>query len=467
MTSPSELSEADRKFLENLRCKPKGTRFYNWARTFTSRPEYFLAPESERDIIEIIQIAVRCGLSVKAIGSGHSPSDIACTDSIILVMDKLRRVIAYDSNACTMTVETGIRLRDLHQVLGQRNMALSDLCCISDQSIAGAISTATHGSGVGFGDLSSMITYLVLIDGTGKRVECDQQNNTDLFDAARCSLGALGIITQVTIKCEPAFKLHAVQKPITLDEVINDIDGFVRSAEHVRIWWFPYTEHAVAWRANRTSMEKKWPKESFVRDRLYGFHIYQLQLYKARFMPNDLPGMARKHFKRRCMQEKEWVDDSYRVFSYDCPLKQYVNEWAIPLDQAPSALKQLREWFNAEERKSDGVRVHFPVEVRFAQESNTWLSPTYRRTVCYFGITMFRPYQKSVPYKEYWQAFEDIMRTHQGRPHWAKYHGMFYHDLQRAYPRFDDFGRIRETCDPHGIFVNDYIRNRILPPSKP
>ncbi|KAJ2082442.1 D-arabinono-1,4-lactone oxidase [Coemansia sp. RSA 988] len=467
MSSSLQLSETDKKFLENLRCKPKGTRFHNWARTFTSRPAYFLAPECERDIIEIIQIAVRCGLSIKAIGSGHSPSDIACTDSIMLVMDKLRRVIAYDANACTLTVESGIRLHDLHQVLGQRNMALSDLCCISDQSIAGAIATATHGSGIGFGDLSSMITHLILIDGTGKRVECDQQNNMDLFNAARCSLGALGIITQVTIKCEPAFKLHAVQKPITLDEVISDIDGIARSAEHVRIWWFQYTEYASVWRANRTSMENKSPKGSFIRDRLYGHHILQLQLYKARFTPNDMPRLARKHFQRGFMNEKEWVGDSHRVFSYDCLLKQYVNEWAVPLDQASSALQQLRGWINGQSRESNGARVHFPIEVRFVQESNTWLSPAYRRTVCFISITMFRPYQKPVPYKEYWQAFEDIMRTHQGRPHWAKAYGMFYHDLQRAYPKFDDFVRMRETCDPHDVFVNNYIRRHILPPSQP
>ncbi|KAJ2612356.1 D-arabinono-1,4-lactone oxidase [Coemansia sp. RSA 1365] len=462
----SQLSDSDREFLESLRCKPPGTQFHNWARTFTSRPSYFLAPQCERDIIGVIQIAGRCGLSVKPIGSGHSPSDIACTDSVMLDMHNMRRVLAYDAYACTLTVEAGIRLHDLHQVLANRNMALSSVGSISDQSVAGAMATATHGTGIGFGDISSMITQLVLIDGTGKRHKCDHQNNKDLFDAARCSLGALGIVTQVTIQCEPAFALHAIQTPTTLDKAIDDLDKFVHSAEHVRLWWFPHTDNAVAWRANRTHMELESSPDSFLRDRLYGFHIYQMQLYKARFKPDSIPSLTCEHFANRFALQKEWVDDSYRVFNFDCLFPQYVNEWAVPLEQAPSALRQLRRWVNSQERERNGARVHFPVEVRFVRESDVWLSPAYHRTVCYIGVIMYRPYHKPVPYKKYWQAFEDIMRTHQGRPHWAKAHSMFYFDLQSSYPKFDDFVLMRELCDPYGIFVNDYIRRHVLPPSQ-
>ncbi|KAJ2748931.1 D-arabinono-1,4-lactone oxidase, partial [Coemansia nantahalensis] len=235
----------DSALFERLQCRRRGARFRNWAGTFQCQPAWHLAPTSEQVVIAIVCAARRGGLTVKAVGSGHSPSDIACTDSVMLNMDKMCRVLAHDAARCTATVEAGIRLRDLHTALAQRGLALSAVGSISDQSIGGAIATATHGTGLAYGDLSSAITALVLVDGTGARRECSAEADRDLFDAARCSLGALGIITQVTIQCEPAFMLRAVQTPTTLDAVLDDLDGVVQSAEHVRLWWFPHTDHAV------------------------------------------------------------------------------------------------------------------------------------------------------------------------------------------------------------------------------
>ncbi|KAJ2383610.1 D-arabinono-1,4-lactone oxidase [Coemansia sp. RSA 2559] len=329
------------------------------------------------------------------------------------------------------------------------------------------MATATHGTGVEYADISSYITHLVIIDGVGRRHECDAQTNSDLFDAARCGLGALGIITQITIQCEPAFTLHAVQEPASMDRVLDDLPAIAASAEHVRVWWFPHTDHAAVWKANRSMLPKQQPPVSFVRDRLYGVHVYQLQLYKARFTPAaDIPRLAEEHFRKRFDRRIEWIDDSHRVFNFDCLFPQYVNEWAVPLNEATRALRELRAWIEAQSRDPHGARVHFPVEIRFVRESSVWLSPAYGRLVCYIGIIMYRPFRKPVPYKKYWRAFEDIMRTHSGRPHWAKAHQMFYFDLRKAYPRFDDFVKIRAMCDPNGVFVNDYICRHILPPSE-
>ncbi|KAJ2014254.1 D-arabinono-1,4-lactone oxidase, partial [Coemansia sp. S680] len=260
-----------------------------------------------------------------------------------------------------------------------------------------------------------------------------------------------------TIQCEPAFKLHAVQTPDTLDHVLDTLDEVVFSAEHVRFWWFPYTDNVAVWRANRTTQPIQPHHESFLRDRLYGYYYYQLQLLKARLTPDDIPRIARKHFARRFGRRIETIDDSYTVFNFDCMFPQYVNEWAVPWENAADVLRQLRIWINAEERKPDGVRVHFPVEVRFVRESNVWLSPAYGRAVCYIGVIMYRPYNRAIPYKKYWRVYEDIVRTQGGRPHWAKAHKMYYYDLKKAYPKFDDFVKLRGECDPNGIFVNDYI----------
>ncbi|KAJ2700376.1 D-arabinono-1,4-lactone oxidase [Coemansia sp. IMI 203386] len=463
----TRLSPSEQKFIQTLQCNAQGFEFRNWSGTFRSQPEFYLTPETETQIIELIRIANRHRLTIKPIGSGHSPSDIACTNSMMLNMDKMNRILAHDPYTCTLTVESGVRLHQLHEMLQQRNMALSSVGSISDQSIAGAIATATHGSGIFYGDLSSVITHLVIIDGNGIRHECDKDNESDLFDAARCSLGALGIITQVTVQCEPAFNLHAVQVPENLDDVLNNLTEVVESAEHVRVWWFPHTDDTVVWRANRSNMAVQKSPYSYIRDHLYGFHYYQLQLYKARYTPDDIPRLAHEHFQNRFARRLEWIDESHRVFNFDCLFPQYVNEWAIPWEKAPDALRQLRIWINKEARNPKGVRVHFPVEIRFVRESDVWLSPTYGQKVCYIGVIMYRPYGRPVPYKKYWRAYEDVMRTLGGRPHWAKAHGMFYYDFVQLYPRFREFVDLRNRCDPNGVFVNDYIRRHVLPPDHP
>ncbi|KAJ2480913.1 D-arabinono-1,4-lactone oxidase [Coemansia sp. RSA 2320] len=461
------LSDSERELVERLQCRAKGYEFQNWAATFRCKPLYYLAPETEREIVELVHIASHRGLALKPVGSGHSPSDLACTQSIMLNMDKMSRILSHDPYACTLTVEAGARLHQLHAMLQQRGMALSCVGSISDQSIGGAIATATHGTGIDYGDISSIVTHLVLIDGTGRRRECSATVDPDLFNAARCNLGALGIVTQVTVQCEPEFILHAVQTPDNLDRVLDNLNQVVISAEHVRFWWFPHTDSVAVWRANRSTLAKQPAPESLLRDRLYGYYYYQLQLFKARFTPDDIPRITRDHFAARFNRRIEWIDDSYKVFNFDCLFPQYVNEWAVPVENAATVLRQLRSWLNAEECKPGGVRVHFPVEVRFVNESDVWLSPAYGQTVCCIGIIMYRPFHQAVPYRKYWRAYEDIMRTQGGRPHWAKAHKMYYHDLRSVYPKFDDFIRVRAECDPSGVFVNDYIRRHILPPDEP
>lgn len=456
------LSDTEQELVSRLQLTPNHG-FRNWSSTFSCRPLYYLSPRTELDIIALVRLARRHHLTIKPVGSGHSPSDIACTSAIMLNMDRLDRVLGYDSYACRMTLEAGMRLHSLHRALRQRGMALSCIGSISDQSIAGAIATATHGTGMAFGDMSSIVTELVVVDGWGQRRVCSRTQNKDLFDAARCSLGALGIITQVTVQCEPAFTLHALQTPESLDYVLDNLEAVAHSAEHVRVWWFPHTDHTVVWRANRTDLPPQPAPEQFVRDRLYGFHIYQMQLLKSRLLPNGLPALAEEHFGRRFNRQIEWVDDSERVFNFDCLFPQYVNEWAIPWQNTPSALRELRQWVDNVARE-EGIPVHFPIEIRFVKESDVWMSPAYQRTVCYIGVIVYRPYGWDVPYGRYWRAYEDIMRTLDGRPHWAKAHQMYYFDLRQRYPMFDRFLEVRQECDPQNIFVNGYIRRHILPP---
>ncbi|PVU92000.1 hypothetical protein BB559_003902 [Furculomyces boomerangus] len=465
MNKFENLSAQEEKLIQStLATKPKEKFvFENWSKTFHCTPQLLLAPSNENEVIEIINFARNRGINVKPIGSGFSPSDLACTEGIMMTMKNFNRVLKVDNLNSTITIESGITLHELHKLLGFWGLAFSSIGSISDQTISGVISTAAHGTGIDYGCFSSIVLDLVIIDGLGNRHYCSHSFNKDLFDAARCSLGALGVITQVTLQCEPTFKLKAVQVPMDLDEILNDLPNVLNSAEHVRFWWFPYTNDTVLWKASRTKEPKKPLKESFLTDKLYGFHYYQFQLLLSRLRPSTIPAITREHYKSRFNKRLEWVDDSHTVFNFDCLFPQYVNEWAIPAENTATALRLLRKWIN-KERESGGVHVHFPIEVRFVDQDDVWLSPCYKQPVCYIGVIMYRPFHRPVPYKKYWKAYEDIMRALGGRPHWAKAHQMYYFDLMKAYPKFPEFNAIREVCDPEGVFHNDYLRRHILPP---
>lgn len=243
----------------------------------------------------------------------------------------------------------------------------------------------------------------------------------------------------MSLKVEPAFLLEAKQVPAKLDDVLQNWDELINSAEHTRVWWYPHTDDCVVWRANRTTKAISDTKLSWLKYNFLGFHVYQFALNIARYRPSMIPSLTRFFYDNVHSSPIEVVDESYKVFNFDCLFPQYVNEWAIPLEKAPEALRRIDQFIKASE-----LKVHFPVEIRFVDGDDVWMSPSYGRKTCYIGVIMYRwayciwfldcfgicaysttpllhrPYGKPVPYKKYWRAYEDVMRSLGGRPHWAK-----------------------------------------------
>ncbi|RHZ55450.1 hypothetical protein Glove_415g29 [Diversispora epigaea] len=431
-------------------------KFHNWAKTFTCVPELYFEPECEEDVIMIVELAKTHNKKLKAIGSGHSPSDLPCTDGFMVNMNKLNRVLTVDLDAKTVTVEAGIKIHQLNEELNKYGLALSSLGSISDQTISGAISTATHGSGINFGNLCSQIISLTMVTASKGVLYCSNNVNPDIFKAASCGLGVLGIIINVTIQCENAFQLESIQTPEKLGKVLNILNEIIYSAEHVRIWCFPHTDDCIVWRINRTNKDPKPFSSNYVRDKLLSFHLFQFLLYISRFRPSSIPMVTRAMFKLNFSKPIHVIDTSYKVFNFDCLFPQYTNEWAIPLERTAEAIEKL-----ITKIEEIGLKVHFPIEIRFVGQDDIWLSPNYERNCCYIGIIMYRPYNKSVPYKKYWTIFEDIMRNCDGRPHWAKKHTMSASELSKSYPKFNAFLNIHKQLDPSGIFLNSYLNKHL------
>ncbi|KAG2194599.1 hypothetical protein INT46_002589 [Mucor plumbeus] len=431
--------------------------FQNWAKTFKCTPELLFEPTTEAQVQKVILLAKSLNKPLKAFGCGHSPSDLACSPGFMINIDKMNNLLSVNTKTCRATVEAGMSLHKLHQVLRENGLALSNLGSISDQTIAGVMATATHGTGAEYGCLSTMIVDLTLITADGKILFCSPTENIDVFEAARCSLGALGIITRMTLQAEPDFKLEANQKPYKFSDILNDWDNVIHSAEHARVWWYPHTDDCVVWRANRTTKEISRTGPSFLMERGYGFHAYQALLNITRYSTYLIPYLTKLMFNTLHSQPVNVVDVSNKVFNFDCLFPQYVNEWAIDWKDAPDALRKLDKFIN-----DNDLKVHFPVEIRFVDEDDVWLSPAYGRKTCYIGVIMYRPYGKPVPYKKYWKGYEDIMREYNGRPHWAKAHGQTREDLEASYPKFDEFLRVRQQLDPEGMFLNNYLRRHIV-----
>ncbi|KAI9230477.1 MAG: D-arabinono-1,4-lactone oxidase-domain-containing protein [Piptocephalis tieghemiana] len=428
--------------------------FTNWAKTFHCIPACTFQPKTEEEVLQIIAQARQEGRRVRAVGSGHSPSDLTLTRDYLVKTDLLNRLISVDSSTRQVTVEAGMTLHSLHRHLQDHGLSLPNLGSISDQSVAGIIATATHGTGVNFGVLSTLVVGMRLLTTSGP-MDLSPTHHSDIFSAAKCHLGCLGIVTRATLQCEPAFQLDASHTLLPLTQALDQWDALVRADEHVRFWWFPYTDTCLVWKAHRVYNQSPVPRTShWLWDSKPGYHLHQTMLYLLRCSPSLIPAFTRWYSS---VIGRE-VGISHEVFNFDCLFPQYVNEWAVPLDRAPEALKKLRAWVDASEE-----RVHFPVEVRFGAPDDIWLSPAYGRPSCWIGIIMYRPYGRPVPYHRYWKAYEEIMRACEGRPHWAKAHPMAYEELRSLYPKLDDFSRVRRAVDPEGMFLNAYMGRHLVP----
>ncbi|EEP82264.1 conserved hypothetical protein [Uncinocarpus reesii 1704] len=456
---------------------------HTWAKTFYSRPELYIQPESVAEIQKIVNLARRCRRRLVTVGSGHSPSDLTCTSSWIINLDNFRRILSFSSETGVVTVESGIRLWQLGDELEKCGLMLPNLGSIDSQSVAGVISTGTHGSSLRFGLLSDLVQSLSIVLANGQVVRCSEASNSSLFRAALLSLGAIGIITEITIQAVPTFNIAWKQTLKTLPQVLDDWDsGLWTSSEYVRVWWLPYLKRAVLWRADKTELPLRKPPSNFYGGRL-GSAIYHNLLYLANYIPRLLPwvewlvfGLQYGFKPGRYVPEA--VEPGRTGLLMNCLYSQFVNEWAIPLEKGPEAITRLSAWLHGDTETAKipfspkGVWVHCPIEVRVSDtsKSNTprpYLDASNRSgPTLYLNATLYRPYLRDPPCTErYYEAFEWLMKELGGRPHWAKNFSekLGPVDFQAMYGTdLDEWLRVRNEADPVGMFLGEWHRRAFL-----
>jgi D-arabinono-1,4-lactone oxidase len=454
---------------------------HTWAKTFYSRPELYIRPQSIAEIQKVVTLARRCRRRLVTVGSGHSPSDLTCTSSWLVNLDDFNRVLHIDRETHVVTVEAGIRLRDLGRRLKEHGLTLSNLGSIDSQSIAGVISTGTHGSSLRHGLISECIISLTLMLANGQLVRCSATSNPDLFRAALISLGALGIIVEVTFQAEPIFKVAWRQTRRPLSSVLAEwSSGLWTSHEFVRVWWMPYEKSAIVWHADKTDLPLRKPPKTFYGEWI-GYHIYHNLLALSNYFPRMLPWVEWFIFGLQYgfKAEKtvtEAVEPAREGLLMNCLYSQFVNEWALPLAKGPEAITRLSAWLHGDMETAripfpvDGLWVHCPVEVRVADSTylgkpRPFLDPTCADgPTLYLNATLYRPYHRDPPCKDrYYEAFEWLMRELGAKPHWAKNFKTGRQELHELYGKdMDDWLRVRKEVDPDGLFLGEW-HHRHLP----
>jgi FAD-linked oxidoreductase len=424
----------------------------NWGRTASCSPVHTVTPAGDEEIAQALKEAAASGLTVKGTGTGHSFTDIACTDGVQIKLDRHSRLLDVDTNARTVTVEAGIPLMQLANELAEHGLALSNLGDIGYQTVAGSASTATHGTGAKFGTLSTQIVKLRLVTADGSTLDLTRESDPDTFRAAQVGLGALGVLSRVTIQCEPAFNLHAVEQPEKLDAVLESFEDRVRDNEHFEFYWFPHTDICMTKENNRTeaplkpkSRTKTWFDDMFIANRVFGLS----QLIGRRF-PGTVPRIAK--LAGVLLGKTEEVDRSDRVFLTPRLVRFSEMEYSIPREAAPEGVRAVKDII-----ERDQLIVSFPIEVRAVAPDDAFLSPAFGSDRAYIAVHMFQ----GVDFHPYFKAVEGAMRDLGGRPHWGKWHYRTTEDLRPAYPEFDRFLAVRDRLDPNRLFQNTYLE-RVL-----
>jgi L-gulono-1,4-lactone dehydrogenase len=426
----------------------------NWAGNQHTTPATVTCPTSIDEVTAAIQAAAANGRRIKAVGSGHSFSDIALADDTRLDLSGLGSTLSVDIESKIVSAPAAMSLRALNEALAACGLALPNLGDIDAQTIAGAISTGTHGTGAAYGCLSTFVAGLTLVTGTGEVIDCGPDERADVFVAAQVGLGALGVITQVKLRCVDAFVLHADERPMPLDTVLAGLSEHVGDNDHFEFYWLPYTEHTLAKRNNRVPADDRplsklraWWDDDFLQNTVLG-GLCRV----GRRVPALVPTISRT--EARVLTPRVYTARSDEAFVSPRRVRFTEMEYALPraaLSEAFAGLRRVVE--------SLPFKVLIPVEVRFTAADDIWLSHGHGRDSAYIAIHQY----EGVEFEPYFRAFERVARDLGGRPHWGKLHYQDADSLRPAYPHFDDFLAVRDRLDPTRVFANAYT-DRVLGP---
>ncbi|MFC8244042.1 D-arabinono-1,4-lactone oxidase [Streptomyces chartreusis] len=433
----------------------KNGTWRNWGGNVAARPAREVAPASVEELAAAIRRAAEDGLKVKAAGSGHSFTSIAATDGVLIRPQLLTGIRHIDREAGTVTVEAGTPLKRLNVALAREGLSLANMGDIMEQTVSGATSTGTHGTGRDSASIAAQIKALELVTADGSVLTCSEKGTDEeraVFAAARIGLGALGVVTAITFAVEPIFLLSAREEPMPFARVLAEFDELWTENEHFEFYWFPHTGSTNTKRNNRSAGPEKPVGQlaGWFEDELLSNGVFQVAQWVGRAVPATIPAIAQVSSK--ALSARTYTDIPYKVFTSPRRVRFVEMEYAVPREAVVETLRELKAMI-----ERSGLRVSFPVEVRTAPADDITLSTASGRDSAYIAVHMV----KGTPFQRYFTSAERIFTAHEGRPHWGKIHTRDAEYFAGVYPRFEEFTALRDRLDPDRLFQNDYLR-RVL-----
>lgn len=427
----------------------------NWSRSISATPQRVETPWTTPSLQRVVEQAITDGRRIKAIGSGHSFTGIAAADDIQLDLSKHTGIVALDQHRRRVTLRAGTRLWQIPQLLADTGLAMENLGDINHQSIAGAISTATHGTGLAYGGLSSQVVGVQLLTGTGQTLDVSTDQRPEMLDALRVTLGALGFITQVTLQLVPAYDLHTVQERAPLETIIDSWADLHASHDHFEVFWFGHDDQTITKTSTRRAVTPCRPTlTQTLRHGLFDDAVtnggLSMLCHLGRIRPGLTPRLNR--LATRAWGTSDTVAHWSQAFVSPRRVRFNEMEYAVPLDDVPEVLRELRAMFRRHQISSV-----FPLELRAAAPESTWLATNHNRRTGY--IALHQHFQQD--HRDYFARVEPILAAADGRPHWGKVHTMDAGVLAGRYPHWEAVIALRDALDPQRLFANAYL-TRIL-----
>lgn len=421
----------------------------NWSGYVECPKARLVTPDSTAELADVVRAAARDDQPVRVVGGGHSFSPLVETDGVILSLDRLQGIIDIDRDKRIARVQAGTRLWAIGGPLAAAGLAMENLGDINLQSIAGATSTGTHGTGITLGNLATQITALKFLTAQGEEMTASPDENPDLFAGGRVGLGCLGVLTELSLRLVPSFRLKLDRRKMVLEDCLAQSEAMIRNHRSFEFYWLPHTDAVLTkgWTLTDEPAEpagwQRYMSEIVLENAVFGTLC---RLAKA--MPSLCPPISR--FCSSLISNGTQVDESYSMLAAVRKVRFNEMEWSVPAERGADALREIKAFI---ERKA--FPLMFPLEYRWVRGDDIWLSPNHGRDSVHISVHQYC----GMPFERYFDGVQAICLNHGGRPHWGKVHSLGAAQLSTLYPRWDDFLALRERMDPTGRFLTPYLRH--------
>ena len=416
----------------------------NWSKNQHCEHNQLLIPENTDQLSSMIKQSKQ---HIRLVGSGHSFSGLVPTNESLMTLAYFNGISNIDKTTKQFDIKANTVLAGAGSELWENGMSLVNMPDINTQTFAGAIATSTHGTGMNFGSMSSTVKELTLINGLGEEVICSEENNPEIFNAARTNIGALGAITSLKIQAQEKYYLKETSWMMPLEEGLANAELLRDNHRHFELYALPHADYILGITLDEVTEDQLIKEQTNSGDAYETFKTLSSVIDTVPFLRDFIINTAASSVEKEVRTGR-----NYEIFGNLRDILFNEMEYSVPAEYGMACLREILATI-----KKQDIDILFPIEVRYIKADDIWLSPFYQRDSCAISCHNFH----DKDYKKYFAAIEPIFWKYQGRPHWGKIHTLNAKQQRANYPMFDEFLNVRQAMDPKNIFTNNHI-NKVL-----